>query len=82
MVPPRCALPSECVDRHRVHYDGMVEDGVGEPCDRQSGAGSDIGRSGGIGRRTGLKIRRLKGRGGSIPPFGIAHDEPGRGADV
>ena len=30
------------------------------------------GRSGGIGRRTGLKIRRLKGRGGSIPPFGIA----------
>ena len=30
------------------------------------------GRSGGTGRRTGLKIRRLKGRGGSIPPFGIA----------
>ena len=37
---------------------------------------SDPGRSGGTGRRTGLKIRRLKGRGGSIPPFGITLQGP------
>ncbi len=34
-------------------------------------------RSGGTGRRTGLKIRRSKGRGGSIPPFGIPQRAPG-----
>ena len=36
-----------------------------------AGVRSRPGRSGGTGRRTGLKIRRLQGRGGSIPPFGI-----------
>ena len=39
---------------------------------RRTGYDPGHGRSGGTGRRTGLKIRRLKGRGGSIPPFGIA----------
>ncbi len=38
-----------------------------------SGRQRDPSRSGGTGRRTGLKIRRSKGRGGSIPPFGIPH---------
>ena len=35
--------------------------------------GYDLGpsRSGGIGRRAGLKIRFPQGSGGSIPPFGI-----------
>ena len=38
-----------------------------------SGRQRDPSRSGGTGRRTGLKIRRSKGRGGWIPPFGIPH---------